>query len=597
MMYRQRTKTLSNEGFYYFLGERDILEFMKKKWSVAKKYPEDYAEKLQGDDLTLQILFNRNINTQKKADEFFAPDYDRDTHDPFLLPDMEKAVARFLDAMKKNEKILIFSDYDVDGVCGTIVFSDFFRFVGYSNISFYNPDRYKEGYGLTAPAKDAVLKENPSLVVTVDTGISDVEGVKILQQKGIDVIVTDHHLVPDPMPPAFAIVDHKRKDNTYPFPWLCGTGMAFKFVQALFQKGGWPLKEGYEKWILDVVAIATVADMVPLKDENRMWVYWGLEVLKKNRRPGLKALLESQQYVSAPLLTSQDLAFTLGPLINAAGRIDHANMAVELLRAETPEEARWLSGRLNETNKERKRMTEEIIAAARNELKKELPAVIVLGDDAWYPGVLGHAANRLVEEFARPAFLFGKADGETAKGSSRSDGSVNLVEFMSQAGEGLFEVFGGHAMAAGFTLKEGTGKELKKRLNDVYKKIEKEKNLFEELQIDKTLSLDEVEWDTYATLSRFEPFGMDNPRPVFLFKDLIIDGVRVFGNGADHLELQFKKTNGNRVKAISFGDGKEAEKLSSGFLIDLAASVERNSFRDTDELRLRIVDYKLKSSI
>lgn len=568
---------------------------IQKQWKLKERYPASYAKAFSEDDLTLQLLFNRGIRTQEEAGRFFLPDYDRDSHNPFLLQDMEKAVVRFLEAMKKNEKILIFSDYDADGVCGTIVFSDFFRFTGYENFFLFNPDRYKEGYGMGTNAMDAVLKENPALVITVDTGIRDEEGIRILQKKGIDVIVTDHHLPPETLPPAYAVINHKREDNTYPFPWLCGTGMAFKFVQGLFKKGIWPLKEGYEKWMLDMVAIATVCDMMPLKDENRTFVYWGLEVIRKNRRPGLKALLESNQYLSASSLTSNDIAFSIGPLINAAGRLDHANMAVELLRAEHDEEARWLASRLNGTNTERKRMTQEIVISVNEKYVNEpLPSVIALGDASWYPGVLGNTAGRLVEEYARPVFLYGKGGGKFFKGSSRSDGSVNLVALMEKAGEDLFETFGGHAMAAGFTLKEGKEKEFAGRVNQAYQTMEKQENISAEIHIEKELSLDDIDWDMYALISRFEPLGEGNPRPIFLFNALRIENVRLFGNGSNHVELQFKKSNNEIVKAISFGGAKAAEALGKGMVIDLVASLERSTFRDSDELRLRIVDYRVK---
>ncbi|PIR69245.1 MAG: single-stranded-DNA-specific exonuclease RecJ [Candidatus Niyogibacteria bacterium CG10_big_fil_rev_8_21_14_0_10_46_36] len=568
---------------------------MKKQWQIKNPYPEPYAEQMRGDELTLQLLFNRGIHTQEEADAFFSPAYERDTHDPFLLPDMEKAVKRFLDAMKKNERILIFSDYDADGVCGSIVFSDFFRFVGYENFFLYNPDRYKEGYGLTVHVMEAVLEQKPSLVVTVDTGIGDIEGVRTLQEKGIDVIVTDHHLPGDELPRAFAVIDHKRKDSAYPFPELCGTGTAFKFVQALFQRGDWPVKEGYEKWMLDVVAIATVADMVPLRDENRMLVHWGLEVLKKNRRPGLRILLEQQPYISLPRMQASDIAFTLGPLINSAGRIDHANTAVELLRADNEEEARWLASRLQDANAERKRMTQDVVSLIQAKYAdRDMPAVIVLGEEGWFPGVLGIAASRLVEEYARPVFLFGKGEGETFKGSCRSDGSANLVELMKRAGEDLFTAYGGHAMAAGFTIAGGREKDMERALNDAYASIDKKENLFGELHIEKELSIDEVAWDIYATLSRFEPFGEGNPNPVFLFSGVLIENVRTFGNVQSHLELRCKQSSGNAVKAVFFGGGSGAEMIKRGATIDLAASIEYSSFRNTGEIRLRIVDYRAR---
>jgi len=323
-------------------------------------------------------------------------------------------------------------------------------------------------------------------------------------------------------------------------------------------------------------------------------VYWGLEVMKKNRRPGLQILLGNQPYINLPRISSNDISFTVGPLINSAGRIDHANTAVELLRAEHAEEARWLSVRLQQANTERKKMTQNIVAAIDDIYKKEkVPPVIVLGDQAWFPGVLGIAASRLVEEYARPVYLFGKGEGNAYKGSSRSDGSVNLVELMKAAGEELFTAYGGHTMAAGFTLAEGKEKDVAHALNDAYKKIEKKENLFEDIWIEKELSIDEVSWDTYTLLSRFEPFGADNPNPVFLFSRVPVANIRRFGNGAGHLEILCKQSSGNRVKAVLFGGGGGADALDKGACIDIVASIEYSSFRNTEEIRLRIIDYRV----
>lgn len=563
---------------------------MRKNWKIKEKYSAAFAKKVQGDDLTLQLLFNRGIGTQKEADNFFQPDYVRDSHDPFALPDMEKAVSRILAAMDNKEHILVFGDYDADGVSGSVVFSDFFSFAGYENFILYNPDRYKEGYGISEIALDAIVERRPKLVITVDTGVGNKKAIEKLQSKGIDVIVIDHHLVSEGLPPAYAVINHQREDSTYPFPYLCGTGLAFKTVQALCKKRAWSFKEGYEKWILDLVAIATIADMVPLRDENRTFTYWGIEVMKKNRRFGLKELMKLAG-ISAGSISSQDIAYTIAPLINSAGRMDHANTAVELLRTQNESEAIWLSERLIENNNKRKEMVKEIISAVEQELQSaNLPDVVVLGKAEWHPGVLGIAAGKVVESYARPAFMFGKGDGDVFKGSARSDGSVDLVELMKKAGEDLFSAFGGHSMAAGFTLARGKEKEFAQKINEAYRVLPKEENLFQDLEIEKELSIDDVDWNTYALLSRFEPFGEGNPRPTFLFKNCVLKNARVFGNGGAHIEFTFQKTNNEFVKAIQFGVSLP-DAIRPGAVLDIAAYFERSTYNGY-QLRLRTVDYK-----
>lgn len=570
--------------------EYDILRNMKKQWKVSEKYPASYGEEIQGDDLTLQMLFHRGIQNQEQAEKFFHPDYTLQSHDPFLLPDMEKAVTRILDAMDTKEHILVFGDYDADGVCASVALSDFFSFAGYENVTLYNPDRYKEGYGISEVALEAIFGRSPKLVITVDTGIGNKDAIEKLQEKEIDVIVIDHHLVSDGLPPAYAVIDHQRKDSKYPFPYLCGTGLAFKTVQALCKKRVWPFQEGYEKWILDLVAIATIADMVPLRDENRAFAYWGIEVMKKNRRFGLKELMKAVG-IDAQNISAQDIAYTIAPLINSAGRMDHANTAVELLRTENESEASWLAGRLIENNNKRKDMVKEIIFAVEQELQNiDLPDVVVLGKQEWHPGVLGIAAGKVVETYARPAFIFGKGEGSDFKGSGRSDGSVNLVELMKRAGEELFSAFGGHAMAAGFTLAPGREKEFAQKIQGAYRALPKEANLFEDLEIEKEFSLDDVDWNTYALISRFEPFGQGNPRPSFLFKDCMVKNVRLFGNGGAHIEFMFQKSNNEPIKAIQFG-AVLPDTIRPGVAVDVVASLEHSTYNGS-QLRLRMVDYK-----
>ncbi|MFH1956130.1 MAG: single-stranded-DNA-specific exonuclease RecJ [Patescibacteria group bacterium] len=571
---------------------------MNKKWIVRERIPEKVNKELeQWPELVRHLLFYRGIKTKKEAEKFLNPDYEKHLHDPFGMLDMDKAVERILKAIKNNEKIVIFGDYDADGVCSSAIFYEFFKKIDFKNHHFHIPDRHLEGYGLTQEAINEFIEQKFNLIITLDCGITDVKEVGTANTAGIDVIIADHHLPPKKLPDAYAIIDSKQEKDKYPFKDLCGAGVAFKVVHALIIKGneslGWHIIPGWEKWLLDLVAIATVADMVPLVDENRTLVFYGLKVLEKTNRTGLLSFFRRFE-INPKNINEDDIAFMIAPRINIASRMDHANSSFNLLITESSGEANWIAGHLEGLNNDRRVLVDKIMDEIDEKIKKEgLVKVIVEGDASWNPGVLSILANRLVENYNCPVFLWGKGEAKEIKGSGRSDGSINLVDLMNFLPKGLLAESGGHAFAAGFTLKEGKESEFKNEIIKAYKKADKAKTENGFLHIDKEISIDEINWEFYEKIESLKPFGADNPKPVFLFSGIEIFNVRKFGNSGLHLQLDFKNSIGDKFSAIGFF--MNGDKFMAGQKIDLVASLEKSTFRNSLELRLRIIDANIKS--
>ncbi|MFA4890335.1 MAG: single-stranded-DNA-specific exonuclease RecJ [Candidatus Paceibacterota bacterium] len=570
---------------------------MAKQWVVREKI---------SDDLVRQILFYRGVKEEKEIEKFLNPDYEKGQYDPFLMKDMDKAVERILRAVKNNEKVVIYGDYDADGVCSSAIFHEFFKKIGFNNFHIHIPDRHMDGYGLNSSAIDEFKNLKVNLVITLDCGISDYEEVEELNKAGIDTVITDHHLTPEKLPNAHAVVDSKQKDDSYPFKFLCGAGVAFKTIQALIKKGDFNITFGWERWLLDLVCLATIADMVPLVDENRVLAGFGLKVLRKTQRAGLKSFYRRLSFNSANL-NEDDISFMLVPRLNVSGRMDHANASFELLVTESAEEADWITGKMEMMTAERKSIVEDITKEINEKIKQAggAPEIIVAGNMDWNTGVLGMTASRVVEKYNRPVFLWGKGGAKEIKGSARSDGSISVVDLMNAVAEGVLIEAGGHAMAGGFSVSDGKIGDLEKEILAAFAKIPKQATDGETLHIDKELKIEDVNEETYAAIEKLSPFGKDNPKSVFLFSDLEIFNVRKFGNGGIHLQLDFKKTDGGVVSAISFfSNGNNHRRQASveqptpgvgaGQRIDLVATLEKSFFRVTPELRLRIVDVKLK---
>ena len=578
---------------------------MQKKWQLRKALSKK-ADKELGDypELVRKLLFYRGIKTKAEAAKFLQPDYERDLLDPFLMKDMEKAVGRLLEAIWHKEKIVIFGDYDADGVPGSAMLALFFHKIGYHDFSVYIPDRHNEAYGLSPETIADFAERGVKLIITIDCGTTDVAEVKLANEKGIDVIITDHHLAPAELPPAYAIVNAKQPDDAYPEKMLAGSGVMYKFICALLAKDRFNIPAGWEKWLLDLVVIATVSDMVPLTGENRLLAYYGLKVLQKTKRLGLLALLNIIKTRPANV-TEDDISFMLGPRINSASRMSHASQAYYLLTTYDESEATAIAKHLEGKNLERREAVEKVIKEVAEQINEaELPPVIVAGKEDWGLGMLGLTSSRLVEKYGRPVFLWSKNVNGVIKGSCRSDGTINVVEVMKQAGaKDFFLDFGGHAMAAGFSLSPEKVSELAERLISAYKKVKKTE-IETELLIDEELSLDQLTWETYKLIEPMAPFGMDNPKPVFKLKNIEIAEVKYFGNGGLHLELSFKKSDGKLIPAIGFFASPVPDdpahvfgdiKLAKGERIDLLATLEKSMFKNYPELRLRIVDLKKAS--
>ena len=572
---------------------------MQKKWVMRENLAAQFEGDFDAPDFIKNILFHRGVKTKEEAKKFFEPDYEKDLDDPLLILNMKKAAERIIRAIKNKEKIVVWGDYDADGICAAAILHHFLKKTNCENFEIYIPDRNRENHGLNEKIIEEFSKKEVKLIITVDCGVSDYEETKKAKEMGIDVIITDHHIPPEKLPPANAIVNLYQKEEKYPFKDFSGAGVAFKLVSAILKQESFGLAKGWEKWLLDLTAIATISDMVSLLDENRTLVYYGLKVLAKTPRLGLKLLLRKLNL--GERITAEDVAFLIAPRINAASRMDHAETGFYLLTTELYEEAEWLANRLEEMNIERKKMIEDALKEIKVEQNQALlPKILVVGKEKWPVAIAGLIATKIVEEYDRPACVWGKLSETEIKVSCRNNGSIDLVELFNNVRGDIFNDFGGHPMAAGFNAQKDKIEILEASLNDALEKIsKKEKGAAENiLLIDAELSLDEVNWDIYALLEKFEPFGMGNPKPVFLFSALKIEKVKTFGNGGLHLELSFKKSNGEAIRAIGFFMSQQSirpseGRIESGNTINLCASLDKNYYNGYNELRLKIVDLKL----
>ncbi len=545
-------------------------------------------------ELLTTLLANRGIVTEKEREDFLNPNYERDLHDPFLLPDMEKAVERILRAVADGERIVLYTDYDTDGTPAGVILRDFFKKIGYANFKNYIPHRYYEGYGLNIDALKKFKEEGVTLIITADCGISDIAEVRYAEEEDINIILTDHHLPHAELPPAYAVINPKRADNTYPFDGLCGAGVAFKLGTALItrgrEKGVFDIKNGWEKWLLDMTAIATVCDRVPLLGENRALAHFGLKVLRKSPRAGIRAFCRALR-IPQQFLSEEDIGFSIGPYINAASRMDAPIKAFEFLSAENEREAERLVRELGHLNDQRKGFVASIIKEIKHRFaREEMRTVLVAGNPAWHPGLLGLAANTLMEQFARPVFLWGGGEVTILKGSCRSDGSVHIVELMRKAAN-LFADFGGHEFSGGFSVTREEVHKLPEALSLAYAEMEK-KTCAASRVFEAKISIDEVHWDLYRMLERLAPFGEGNPKPLFLFENAEVVERVLFGKTKNHLRLVLRGERGGRVSAIQFfaDRNKHALAINTGETVSLLGHVERNTFGGKMELRVRIIE-------
>lgn len=539
------------------------------------------------------LLTNRGISIDDR-DKFLNPSYENHLYNPFLLKDMERACVRIFEATEAKEKIVIYSDYDCDGIPAAVIMHDFFTKIGYENFSIYIPDRHDEGYGLHSDAIDEFINSDVKLLITFDLGITAIEEVAKAQASVIDVIITDHHLPQENIPRAYAIINPKQDECEYPDKMLCGAGLAFKLVQALTIKYGeyWKLSGGWEKWLLDMAGLATLADQVPLVDENRVLAYYGLKVLQKSRRPGLAELFRKAG-VDTSKLSEEDITFTLAPRLNAASRMGSPMDAFLVLATSDTVKAKTLADHLAKINDERKIIVAHIMKDVKKTLsKREEKSLIVIGNPDWRVGILGLVASKIAEEYKRPAFVWGSEGSDTIRGSCRGWGDVNLVTLMSTLPENSLLGWGGHAGAGGFSVSHTEVHFLEERLLSVFDGITDKKEIKADIAIDASITLDDVTAENYAVIEKLAPYGMANPKPTFLFPDVVITQAKEFGKEKNHLELMFTNSRGRPVKAIAFFKTAESygRSITAGERINLTATFEKSTFAGRTELRLRIVD-------
>ena len=577
-----------------------------KIWKIRKKAPKELFEELsEYPEAIAQLLFNRGIKTKKEAKQFFEPDYKKDLLDPFLALDMKHAIERIKKAIKNKEKIVIYHDYDADGVCSSVVVAATLKEFG-ADFSVYTPDRQKEGYGLNKQALKEILKNKPDLLITTDCGITNVKEVEFMNENGVDVVIIDHHLPGDVLPPAYAAVNPKQKKCEYEFKHLCAAGVAFKLCSALIKsdfgkKRG--IKEGFEKWLLDVVAVATIADMMPLLGENRTLVKYGLRVLEKTKRLGLKKLLESSSY-GKNKIDSKTIAFGVAPKINATSRMTHASVSFDLLFTENEDEAEKLLSAVEKANNDRRKFVEKAAKDAVFWLEKELlekgklPEVIIMGSDEWTPGIVGLIAGKLTEKYKKPSFVYGRV-GNILKGSCRGVSGFNIVEVMTECEsrkKGIFKAFGGHAQAGGFSILEDNLADFKKILFELVKEQSEKFEFAPKIETEFELSSDRINLESLKWLLKFEPFGQGNEMPLFTARNFEVAALKLVGNGQKHLKMSLRselKNGGVKFfDAIGFGLGEFYENIKKGDKIDIVFSLQENEWNGNVNIQLKLKDIK-----
>lgn len=562
----------------------------EKKWKYAQAPPSAsvaaLADALQVDEPIAWLLCHRKVCSFEQARDFFRPDLGK-LHDPFLMKDMEKAVDRLAEAIERQERILVYGDYDVDGTTSVAVL---YRFIQSLNpaVQFYVPDRHKEGYGLSMTGVEWAAENNIDLIITLDCGITAVAEVEWANEFGIDVVVTDHHL-PAVLPQAYAILNPKQPGCAYPFKELSGCGIGYKLVQA------YALKHRISsEWItqsLELVAVSIAADFVPLTGENRILAYFGLQKLNQNPCPGLKAVIQLSRPKSE--LSVNDIVFSIAPRINAAGRMGDARQAVELLLSSDAYDADVRAAAINTTNSDRRDVdaliTREALEMARCASNfSERKTTVVFGAH-WHKGVLGIVASRLVEQYYRPTVVFSHADG-LLTGSARTVNGFNIYQALLGCSE-CIEQFGGHEAAAGLTIKAENLDAFCARFEQEVDRLILEEQLLPSLDIERPIRLAQITPKFFRILRQFAPFGPDNPQPIFASEAVFSDGTAKIV-GENHLLMKVQQEDSQSFTAIAFGSAAHLNRMAKGLPFNMAYTIEENTFRGQTEIKLIIKDIK-----
>lgn len=558
------------------------------------------------DDIVNKLLEKRGLKTDTEKADFLNIDYEK-LSSADLLNDIDLAVKRILQAMADNEKVAIYSDYDADGVPGAVLLADFFYKVGFDNFQVVIPHRHLDGYGFHGHLVKKLSAEKVALIITIDLGVGALEAVELANSLGVDVVITDHHEAGDRLPPAVAVVNPKL--GNYPDKMICGTGVVFQLVRLIIKNlrntteeslkkyhhivSGWPI--GFEKWWLDLVGLATIADMVPLLKDNRIFAHYGLLVAKKSKRPGLHALFQAGD-ITQFHLTEKDIGFGVAPLINSASRLSHALQAYDLLVTRGVKQAKEQANELKKLNQKRKTMSATLVKQAYGILdKRNIKNVIVVGSPDWNPGLLSILAGKVMEEYQRTTFVWTLTEGNQVKGSARALAGESVLEIMSATSH-KFIKFGGHKAAGGFTCDydhiHDLGDCLDVAHKELYGKVSEVPKIELMFNFDLELDLESFDLELYKSIRKLSPFGLGNPEPIFIFSNCQVLEVRQFGKRNEHLEVSLQDKNNKRHKAVAFYKTLDQYHFVPKVLdkVKVVATISLNTWRGANELRLDLID-------
>ena len=556
---------------------------IKYNW-IYPNYDENFIKELESYSISkniAKILNVRNITDMTSVKKYFSDEYE-EGYDPFLMHDMQKAVDRINEAIENEEKILVYGDYDADGITSTVLLVETLISMG-ANVSSYIPNRFEEGYGPNKEAFTKIIDSGITLIITVDNGIAGVEEVDLANELGCDVIVTDHHKIQDTIPNAYAIIHPEHPEGNYPFKKLAGVGVAFKLAHALL--------EIFPDFLLDLVAIGTIADMVSITDENRIFVKQGLELINEDPRIGLKMLLELSGIDTK--IDEQTVGFYIAPKLNSIGRMDSAKLGLTFLMAEEPVTARALAEQIEQYNIQRKQVTEDIvkdvISKIENSEKKQKNVIMVSGE--YHEGVLGIVASNIVEKYQKPVFIMNEKEG-VLKGSARSIFDFNIYVAMNKISD-LFLAFGGHTLAAGFSFEKSNFEKIEEFLDNEFEEFKQNNDLKANKNIDIVTSLEDISYQFLNSLDALKPYGMDFEKPTVLIENAMVLNKAYFGSEKQYLRLTIADEVGN-LDCITFKDSVTFDKVEKNDIIDLVCNIDKNNFNGHTKLQAHIIDIHIK---
>ena len=556
---------------------------IKYNW-IYPNYDENFIKELESYSISkniAKILNARNITDMTSVKKYFSDEYE-EGYDPFLMHDMQKAVDRINEAIENEEKILVYGDYDADGITSTVLLVETLISMG-ANVSSYIPNRFEEGYGPNKEAFTKIIDSGITLIITVDNGIAGVEEVDLANELGCDVIVTDHHKIQDTIPNAYAIIHPEHPEGNYPFKKLAGVGVAFKLAHALL--------EIFPDFLLDLVAIGTIADMVSITDENRIFVKQGLELINEDPRIGLKMLLELSGIDTK--IDEQTVGFYIAPKLNSIGRMDSAKLGLTFLMAEEPVTARALAEQIEQYNIQRKQVTEDIvkdvISKIENSEKKQKNVIMVSSE--YHEGVLGIVASNIVEKYQKPVFIMNEKEG-VLKGSARSIFDFNIYVAMNKISD-LFLAFGGHTLAAGFSFEKSNFEKIEEFLDKEFEEFKQNNDLKANKNIDIVTSLEDISYQFLNSLDALKPYGMDFEKPTVLIENAMVLNKAYFGSEKQYLRLTIADEVGN-LDCITFKDSVTFDKVEKNDIIDLLCNIDKNNFNGRTKLQAHIIDIHIK---